>query len=159
MGTVKRKTVLRILKGARNIISDKAKWCQKDMATDADGTYMLPTSDLAEKFCALGAIMRVADEKLVEFESKRAKTCKRIGEKTKFWVEMGPRAYAAADRLTEHLPEDDDAFEYSAATRSKKTFYPAMYIEYINDKNGHGRRRLVTAMNHAITSLEEELGE
>ena len=157
MGAIKRKTVLRILRGARDIISDKDKWCQKDMATTG-GMAVLPISDLAEKFCTLGAIVSVADEKLVEFQSKRNKTCSRSGAKSKLWFDMGPRAYAAVDRLIEHVPEDDDALTYSAATRSKKTFYPAMYIEYINDKNGHGRRRLVTAMNHAIASLEEELG-
>lgn len=42
---------------AFELLSDRSKWCQWQMAVDASGRWALAGSDKAVAFCALGAIV------------------------------------------------------------------------------------------------------
>lgn len=50
---------LEILKAARNLISDPARWTQGEYARDAKGYHALATEECATCWCALGAILKM----------------------------------------------------------------------------------------------------
>lgn len=59
-------SVQSILTKARELISDPAHWTQGEMARNSRGKQEAACSGAAVKWCALGAIIRMADEPLVE---------------------------------------------------------------------------------------------
>lgn len=48
---------------ARNLIADPERWCVGNLAETANGRGCEIESPAAQKFCALGAIIRVADDR------------------------------------------------------------------------------------------------
>ncbi|MCA1841756.1 MAG: hypothetical protein LC792_00940 [Actinobacteria bacterium] len=47
------------LRQARALIADPARWCQDEMARDANGRYADPTSPTARQWCATGAVIHI----------------------------------------------------------------------------------------------------
>lgn len=56
-------TDLEILKAARELIADEQKWCQGTAARDKGGRYVVYSSPEAARFCAVGALWRVQEER------------------------------------------------------------------------------------------------
>lgn len=56
------KTVLEILKGAREILTPAGAWCQQFAARDSKGRPAMTSSPDACSFCLIGAIHRAAGE-------------------------------------------------------------------------------------------------
>ena len=50
-----------VLAAARELISDKNRWCQGSEAEDAAGRWILPSHLNAVRWCALGAVEKVSD--------------------------------------------------------------------------------------------------
>ena len=57
---MKIKTQIKYLEKARDLIADKKRWCQGANAKTADGLTVGTKSENAERFCAQGAVMKVA---------------------------------------------------------------------------------------------------
>lgn len=55
-------TTVEVLKAARDLISDPAKWTTKAFARDTKGNAVVPYSTLAVRFCAYGAIDHVCQD-------------------------------------------------------------------------------------------------
>jgi hypothetical protein len=55
-------TTLEVLKAARALISDPARWCQDDYAIDDRQVSTLPSDSDAGAWCAVGAIRAAAQE-------------------------------------------------------------------------------------------------
>ena len=142
MGSIHKKTIRRILTESRDLISDKTKWCRLRIAIDQSGNSVLPTSSKAVQFCAIGAICHAAGEKLKDV--------------TKDKIFLGKRAGAVVKHLYDFLPEDDQAYLDAEVEDDPDLVYVETYLESINDKNGHGRRRVIAAMNRAIEDLNGE---
>lgn len=53
---------LKVLKKAREILSDPARWTKKTYARTDDGTPVLVSDPLAVKFCTVGACYKAAAE-------------------------------------------------------------------------------------------------
>ena len=51
---------LQIVEQARALIADESHWCRGDLARDANGVGVCPTSDSATKRCGLGALIMAA---------------------------------------------------------------------------------------------------
>jgi len=51
-----------IVERARSLIADEEHWCRCELARDARGTGVCPTSDTAVKRCGLGAVIAAAYE-------------------------------------------------------------------------------------------------
>ena len=51
---------LHIVEQARSLIADKQHWCRGQLAEDARGVGVFPTSDSAVKRCGLGAVIAAA---------------------------------------------------------------------------------------------------
>jgi hypothetical protein len=55
-----KKTVLQVLREARELLSDEKRWTRGSFAKNALGIDVEPTSDSAACFCAHGALLRAA---------------------------------------------------------------------------------------------------
>ena len=53
---------IQIVERARTLIADEEHWCRCELARDARGTGVCPTSDTAVKRCGLGALIAAAYE-------------------------------------------------------------------------------------------------
>lgn len=53
-------TTLDVLKAARELIRDPARWCQDAFACDADGDAVHTLDPQAVRWCAVGALNKVA---------------------------------------------------------------------------------------------------
>jgi hypothetical protein len=53
---VTERSTAEVLRAARAQIADRKRWCRGDLAQDADGGLVLPSSPDARRFCALGAL-------------------------------------------------------------------------------------------------------
>jgi hypothetical protein len=51
---------LQIVERARALIADEHHWCRGELARDANGVGVCPTSDMAMKRCGLGALIMAA---------------------------------------------------------------------------------------------------
>jgi hypothetical protein len=51
---------IQIIEQARCLIADKQHWCRGQLAEDADGISVYPTSASVAKRCALGAVIAAA---------------------------------------------------------------------------------------------------
>ena len=51
---------LQIVEQARSLIADKQHWCRGQLAEDANGVSVFPTSASAAKRCGLGAVIAAA---------------------------------------------------------------------------------------------------
>jgi hypothetical protein len=51
---------LQIVERARALIADESRWCRRELALDANGVVVSPTSARAVKRCALGAVIAAA---------------------------------------------------------------------------------------------------
>ena len=51
---------VQIVEQARSLIADESHWCRGDLARDANGVGVCPTSDSATKRCGLGALIMAA---------------------------------------------------------------------------------------------------
>jgi hypothetical protein len=51
---------IQIVEAARILIADEQHWCRGDLARDANGVGVCPTSDSATKRCGLGALIMAA---------------------------------------------------------------------------------------------------
>ena len=51
---------LQIVERARTLIADESRWCRCELARDANGVGVCPTSDSATKRCGLGALIMAA---------------------------------------------------------------------------------------------------
>ena len=51
---------LQIVERARALIADESHWCRGELARDANGVGVCPTSDMATKRCGLGALIMAA---------------------------------------------------------------------------------------------------
>jgi len=51
-------TAASVLSGAMQAISKPHQWTKEDVATDAKGNVVKPSSDLARRFCMVGAVQR-----------------------------------------------------------------------------------------------------
>jgi hypothetical protein len=49
-----------IVEQARALIAEESHWCRGDLARDANGVGVCPTSDSATKWCGLGALIMAA---------------------------------------------------------------------------------------------------
>jgi hypothetical protein len=49
-----------IVEQARTLIAEESHWCRGDLARDANGAGVCPTSDSATKRCGLGALIIAA---------------------------------------------------------------------------------------------------
>ena len=49
-----------IVEQARALIAEESHWCRGDLARDANGVGVCPTSDSATKRCGLGALIMAA---------------------------------------------------------------------------------------------------
>jgi hypothetical protein len=49
-----------IVEQARALIAEESHWCRGDLARDANGVGVCPTSDSAKKRCGLGALIMAA---------------------------------------------------------------------------------------------------
>jgi hypothetical protein len=47
---------------AREILEDPSRWTAGELATDSMGASVEPTDDEAQRFCAVGALMRATSE-------------------------------------------------------------------------------------------------
>jgi hypothetical protein len=57
---VSRPLKLQIVERARALIADEEHWCRRHLALDKNGVVVSPTSALAVKRCALGAVIAAA---------------------------------------------------------------------------------------------------
>jgi len=53
---------IQIVERARALIADEEHWCRCELARDARGIGVCPTSDIAVKRCGLGALVAAAYE-------------------------------------------------------------------------------------------------
>ena len=53
---------IQIVEKARARIADQQRWCRGELARDASGEEVCPTSASAVKWCALGAVIAAAHE-------------------------------------------------------------------------------------------------
>jgi hypothetical protein len=60
---------LQIVQQARSIIAEKERWCRGHIAEDASGVGVFPTSALAVKRCALGAVIAAAYELTHDYDA------------------------------------------------------------------------------------------
>jgi hypothetical protein len=60
-----------VLARARELISDERRWCRRSFARGWGGIPVSAKSTIAQRFCALGAIMRAAHELDVPAEEAR----------------------------------------------------------------------------------------
>jgi hypothetical protein len=51
---------LQIVEQARALVADESRWCHGELARDANGVGVCPTSDSATKRCGLGALIMAA---------------------------------------------------------------------------------------------------
>ena len=51
---------LQIVEQARALIAEESRWCRGELACDAKGMGVCPTSDTATKRCGLGALIMAA---------------------------------------------------------------------------------------------------
>ena len=51
---------LQIVEQARALVADESRWCRGELARDANGVGVCPTSDSATKRCGLGALIMAA---------------------------------------------------------------------------------------------------
>jgi hypothetical protein len=51
---------LQIVEQARALVADQSRWCRGELARDANGVGVCPTSDCATKRCGLGALIMAA---------------------------------------------------------------------------------------------------
>jgi hypothetical protein len=51
---------LQIVEQARGLVADQSRWCRGELARDANGVGVCPTSDSATKRCGLGALIMAA---------------------------------------------------------------------------------------------------
>ena len=116
MGSIHKKTIRRILTESRDIISDKTKWMRYLLAMDQNGKEVVPTSDKAVRFCAIGAICHTAGEKLLKVTDDK--------------VTLGNRAGATVAYLYDFLPDDDQAYQF--AKHEKDPYLPASKHNSIN---------------------------
>lgn len=55
-----------VLQAAYDLIGDKRRWCQGELARDCSGNGVLPTSQEAVAWCAMGALLKVGRSKKAE---------------------------------------------------------------------------------------------
>lgn len=48
-----------VLQAAYDLIGDKRRWCQGELARDCNGNGVLPTSQEAVVWCAMGALLKI----------------------------------------------------------------------------------------------------
>jgi hypothetical protein len=60
---------IQIIERARSLIEDKDCWCRNHIALDANGLSIFPTTSIAVKRCALGALIAAAYELTHDYDS------------------------------------------------------------------------------------------
>ena len=53
-----RRRAVEVLRAARRLLADPARWCRGALATDAEGQTVEPCSLVARRWCAAGAVER-----------------------------------------------------------------------------------------------------
>jgi hypothetical protein len=60
---------IQIVELARALIADEQHWCPRHLALDKNGIVVSPTSSLAVKWCALGAVIAAAYQLTHDFDA------------------------------------------------------------------------------------------
>jgi hypothetical protein len=60
---------VQVVEQARALIADEQHWCRRHLALDKNGVVVSPTSALAVKRCALGAVIAAAYQLTHDFDA------------------------------------------------------------------------------------------
>jgi len=83
-----------VLARARELIADERRWCRRSFARGWAGVPVSAKSTIAQRFCALGAIMRAAHELDVPAEDARTALEWQIAHSTQDWNDDPARRHA-----------------------------------------------------------------
>ena len=83
-----------VLARARELIADEPRWCHRSFARGGRGIPVSAKSTIAQRFCALGAIMRAAHELGVPAEDARTVLEWQTGRAMQDWNDDPARRHA-----------------------------------------------------------------
>ena len=151
---IRRDTVLRRLKSARELVNSKKTWTKSHNAIDAEGEEVLVSSDRAVRFCATGAVERVT----LKDRARTEEADYNVGQGA-----LGAHANAIIKRLYQNLPKASRRSDsYLGGSLESSTEIDMMVddLQVLNDGiSPHSRRRMVGVFSRAIKELEAELDE